>query len=114
VRQSIAKYYAPGMRDEAVAEEPAATKSAGKAKTRARPKPATSAETPRKASGPRSDEEKRQQRLIGILVLLWAIIGSALIDAFLIPNPWKLAETYLLTLIVPPLAAAFVYFAYWK
>ncbi|HUG93836.1 MAG TPA: hypothetical protein VML55_23610, partial [Planctomycetaceae bacterium] len=103
VRQSIAKYYAPGMRDEAVAEEPAATKSSGKTKAKAK---SVKAAAPRKSSGPLSDEEKRQRKLIGLLIMLWAVIGSALIDSFLIPNSWKLGTylPFLLTLIVPPLA----------
>jgi hypothetical protein len=112
VRQGIARYYAPGMRDEAVAEAaPAAKGAKGKSKPAA-----AKAAVPQKSAGPLSEEDKRQRKLIGALIIMWAIIGSALIDTFLVPNSWKLGGIlpFLVTLIVPPLAAVAVYFAYWK
>jgi hypothetical protein len=115
VRQGIAKYYAPGMRDEAAAEEQPAAKSAGKSAGKAAAKSkAPKAAAAKTSSAPLSDAEKRQQKLIGILLMLWAIIGSVMLDTLLVPTGWKIGGAYLLTLIIPPIAAVFVYFAYWK
>lgn len=116
VRQGIAKYYAPGMRDEALAEEQPAAKAAGKAagKMAAKSKAAAKPAAAKKSSGPLSDAEKRQQKLIGVLLMLWAIIGSVMLDTLLVPGSWKVGGAYLLTLFIPPIAAVLVYFAYWK
>ncbi len=73
INQAIAKYYAPGQRDESAAvpqEAPAAeSRSAQKSAARARPK----------AQGPASaltDEQKRERFLITLIVSCWSMIGT--------------------------------------
>ncbi|MFG0332874.1 MAG: hypothetical protein ACF8TS_05880, partial [Maioricimonas sp. JB049] len=67
INQAIAKYYAPGARDEAVANANVSTgggrkKSGGKAKE------------PAKAFSELSDEEKQQRKNLGILFMCWAFV----------------------------------------
>ena len=75
VNQAIAKYYAPGMRDEAVASQPVAGKkksTSGKADGEKK-KPAA-------ASGPRqrfsqiSAEEQQQRKQLGYIIICWTVI----------------------------------------
>jgi hypothetical protein len=50
---------------------------------------------------------------------MWAIIGSAVLDNFLIPDAMKLSNIipflpFFLTLFIPPLAIWYVLKVYWK
>ncbi|MCP4508984.1 MAG: hypothetical protein GY826_21640, partial [Fuerstiella sp.] len=70
IQQAIAKYYAKGMRDEAVAE--AAPVKSGKAAKGAVPKPKKA-----KASAvPISDEDKAQRKQISLIIICWSLIGT--------------------------------------
>jgi hypothetical protein len=107
MNQAIAKYYAPGSRESAA--EVATVKSAGKAK---KAKAAKAAKVP---FSQLSDAEKHERKLIGIIILCWAFIGSALIDtfvirSFLIKTDWP----FFLTLITAPAAVYYVFRVYWK
>jgi hypothetical protein len=53
---------------------------------------------------------------MGWLLIMWAVIGSALLDTFVVPAGWKPFDflPFLLTFIVPPLVALYVKFVYWK
>ena len=75
VQQAIAKYYAPGMRDEAVVDTPSKpTKSGKPAKA-----PATSAPKKQKSSsGPLSDEQKAQRKQISLILIMWSLIGTVM------------------------------------
>lgn len=107
VNQAIAKYYAPGMRDESKAGPIAAsgTKSAaGKAK----------AGGPRKPMSQLSPDEQRQRRNIGLIIMCWATILASLIF-FQLPN-FVPAVAFLawFALVIPPVAIAYVLLSYWK
>ena len=108
INQGIAKYYAPGMRDEAAAEEVAAT---GKG-TKKKPKPARRT----KAKAKRTEAEQQQERLVAIIICCWAIIGSVLLDMFVIKPILFRASSwpFYVTLVLPPLAVWWTYRAYWK
>jgi hypothetical protein len=119
INQGISKYYAPGMRDEAV--ESAEQAGDGK-KGRAKPKPAKAkpaGNAPRKAVSQLSPDELRERKLKGILFINAAIIGSVMIDTFVIfkflirpaPIAWL---PFLLTFIIPPLVALWVWKVFWK
>lgn len=73
IQQAIAKYYAPGVRDEAVTDAPAPAK--GKAA-------GTSAPAPKKqkkaTAGPLSDEEKSQRKQISLIIICWSLIGTVM------------------------------------
>lgn len=78
INQNIAKHFAPGMRDEAVAEQ-----AAGGASTSQKAKK-PSVKKQRKPASQLTDEEKRQQKMIGIIILCWSIVGVAAIVHFII------------------------------
>lgn len=110
VNQAIARYYAPGMRDEAAA--PSAKDQAGKPakarKTREKAKPKA------KPVGELTDEERRNKKFIAVIVACWVTIGAGLIDSYvLLPRGISVAMGYFLTLFVAPLAALYVFFT-WK
>ncbi|MCA8984483.1 MAG: hypothetical protein R3C12_16045 [Planctomycetaceae bacterium] len=107
IHQGIAKYYAPGARDEVQAESYEASVSQGKksgAKKKSAPKKS-------KPISQMTDQEKKDRRMIGILVLCWATIGSALVDQFLIKAylfpRWQFFIG--LMLIVPPITFLAIY-----
>jgi len=113
VNQGIAKYYAPGMRDEAVAEEAAAgtsKKTARKSQKKDKPKKADAKDS---AAEP---DDAYQQKLLGVLVILWSFGGCALLDAFLL-FPYlgfSLIKGYFTTVIVAPLLAVWAYFHFFR
>lgn len=114
IKQAIAQHYAPGMRDEAVevdVEPSAEKKSRKKSQKAAAAKPTDRGHRGKKE--PLSDEAKAQRKQIGILIMCWSVIFSALVDNFLLP-PSFLFMGFLLTLIVPPIVILFVVTKFWK
>jgi MshEN domain len=114
INQAVTKYYAPGMRDEAVVEDAAKPKEKS-GKTR-KEKPAKTAARKDKAAARLSPEEAKKQMLIGVLIILWTFGGCALIDAFLLMPIFRfsLVKGYTLTLFIPPIVAVWAYFKYLK
>ena len=118
INQGIAKFYAPGMRDEAVGDETAASgKKTRTAKTKARKAASKSTEKS-------SPEEVRQQRFLGIIIMCWGTIGSVLLDRWVV-MPLLFGKTasftllffgcpFLITLFSVPILGWFVYKTYWK
>ncbi|MEO2012846.1 MAG: hypothetical protein ABGZ53_00590 [Fuerstiella sp.] len=72
LQQAIAKYYAKGMRDEAVAE--AAPAKSGKASKTGGAKP----KKVKAKSGPLSDEAKAQRKQISMIIICWSFIGPVM------------------------------------
>lgn len=118
INQGIAKYYAPGMRDEAVAQEEA---PAGKADKKSKAKKKA---VKQKAAGnePLDPDDAYQKKLMGILIMCWATIGSIGLDQFVIKeyfiklhaeSPWH-SIPFPLTFIIPPIAILWVLKSYWK
>lgn len=110
VNQAIAKYYAPGARDESAVREVSPRGKGGKKQAR----PA------RKRFSRLSPEEQRERRQYGILFICWAFIGSALLDQFLLRGTvidpgWMFPfNHFLLTFLVTPAVALWVFLSYWK
>ena len=77
VNQAIAKYFAPGMRDEAVAQQATAKAPNKKKAKQAAPKQ-------KKLASQMSDDEKHQKKMIGRIVLCWSVIGLAGLNHFVI------------------------------
>lgn len=71
IQQAIAKYYAPGMRDEAVAPASADRKEpkAAKAKPKQKAKPKVSQSSP---------EAKHNRQQISLLIIMWSLMGTTL------------------------------------
>ena len=67
LQQAIAKYYAPGMRDEATAQAAAGAKPKAGATKSAAP-------GPRQAWAQLSPEEQQQKKQIGYIVICWTVI----------------------------------------
>ena len=85
VNQAIAKYYAPGMRDEAAVEE-TRTKSSGKAGKAGKETPEKKTAAAAKAkskSAPLTPEESQQRVALTAIAACWATIGTAAILYFL-------------------------------
>ena len=102
INQAIAKYYAPGMRDESVAENAGAAK-VGKRRKVKKPKAAL------------SSDEQYQATLIQRLICCWAVIGSVLLDTFVIKAyllPRSFSFPYILSLFAIPIAGYFFYRTY--
>jgi type II secretory ATPase GspE/PulE/Tfp pilus assembly ATPase PilB-like protein len=78
VNQAIAKYYAPGMRDDAAEEQTAATSKSKsgkpgseKSKPEKKEKPA-----PKQKAGKLTAEEKQQRTSLAAIAACWATIGT--------------------------------------
>ncbi|MGH7127888.1 MAG: hypothetical protein ACREIV_04930, partial [Planctomycetaceae bacterium] len=86
VDQAIAKYYAPGMRDEAAAEASASKGKAAKSKKQ----PKTPKAQPKAAAEPRrklTPEEQAERKKIGLILMCWGVILPVLIEEFILkPN----------------------------
>lgn len=109
INAAIAKYYAPGMRDEAAANTKAKQKGGAKGgKAKAAPKPVSKM----------NEEEKAQHKQIGILLICWTFIGLAMLDTFVFGVyvwPGTFFANIPITAIVlgPPIAFG-VYKSYFK
>jgi len=107
INQGIAKYYAPGARDEALAVEGGSSnkgKKTGKSKKTEKPK---SEMTP---------GEKKEQMQYGILIMCWVTIGSAIVDQFIIAEYVVPRWSFFigLMLIVPPITFFAIYDKYFS
>jgi len=71
VNQAIAKYYAPGMRDEARSEEVATTKTSKGKKSKGKKQAAAP-----QRRGKLTDSEKSDRMKISLIIVCWCIIGT--------------------------------------
>jgi len=96
VNQAITKYYAPGMRDEAMLDEEAQERIDGngkkpkkKKKSKDQQKAAKKAKAERPTMESMTPDEVQFRKQFGILLMLWGAIGPILLDHFyLIPRFW--------------------------
>lgn len=102
INQGIARYYAPGMRDEAATESDSAPGQRKKSKA---------AKAKSKSTASQSDGDPRQHRLVAIIVCCWATVGSVFLDRYLVMPALfgkkaafgvPLFGDFLITLIVVP------------
>ncbi len=112
INQGIAKYYAPGARNETAA----AAKSGGKGSAKSTSSSTAAKKEPRKAITQLTPEELKNHQAMGILALCWTAIPSALIDTFLVPPAFKVIGFgyFFLTLFTVPIAAVIVYLKCFK
>ena len=118
INQGIAKYYAPGLRDESAAEEVIKGK-ARKAAAKSRAKKA------RKRDKDLPPEEQYERTQLGYIIMCWGIVGSVVVDQFvlkgrLIPlatgavfNTFPFSQ-FLVSFFVPAIVVWWVYKVYWK
>ncbi len=123
INQGIAKYYAPGMRDE-VEAAPAKGKAAPKkgdekgTKTKSKDKPAPARKSKEAVS--LSAEEKQQRRQMGILMMCLSIMIPMFTLVFFnmsptlqITQPW-IGKLWMAVFASAPLTVAYVLLSYWK
>lgn len=107
MNQAIAKYYAPGARESAA--EIDAVKKGGKSKAAAKKSAA-----PQKSFSQLSEGEKHEKKQIGIIILCWSVIGSALVAWGLQEYAGMSALTWGLVPIGAALGFFYVFKVYWK
>ena len=102
INQGIAKYYAPGARNETVETVTKGGKTTKGTKSSSSSAPVK--KEPKKALTQLTPDELKQHQTMGILLFCWTVIPSGLIDAFLIPPGFKLLDMFCVTLITTPIA----------
>lgn len=111
INQQIAKYYAPGARQERAAQ---AVEKGGKKPAAGKPAKAAAAPKPKKR-GPKSADEIANNRKLGIVFINFSFLIAYLLDAFVVtPNTFFDAWTFLLFLGIPGITALFVWQTLWK
>lgn len=118
ISQAIAKYYAPGARNERAAEaaDAAADKKGGTAKKdaskpkKADPEPKAK---PKKKYGQKTPEEIKNDRMIGIIIVNFSFLAAYLLDAFVLV-PGALFDPKWPYVVIPAIAATFSWLVYWK
>jgi len=118
INQGIARHYAAGERDETAADsyDAATAQSGKKSKKSGSSKKGASSKKPQKNFSQMSEQEKKEHRLLGIIIFCWIFIGSALVDQFVIKNYLFPTWSFFLglVLIVPPIAFFAMYDTYFK
>lgn len=134
VNAAIAKFYAPGLRDDA-GSKPAAAKATKPPKAESK-KGTTEKEAPAEAAKPAPaaakslrfkdlpPDQQAQRKQVGMILMMWAFIGGVVIDSFwlsplLIKLKWGLLVPIaflpsLPTIAVISLVVMFVLLVYWK
>ena len=110
VQQAIAKFYASGMRDDAVAEMSTGGKAKKRSsqKSKAKPKPAAK-------SAPLSDEAKTQRKQVSWIITLWSLIGTVLGLHFSgLMYEWGTFLSIMLGVVVAGAVAGVLKLTYWK
>jgi curved DNA-binding protein CbpA len=123
INQGIAKYYAAGLRNEAVADEAFKKGSARAGKSGgAGKKTAKKGSKVHKRFKDLTPEEQHERKQIGYIIMCWGTIGSVLVDQFVLKGrvfPYRHFDIipfnwFLLTLFVPFLVIWWVVKEYWK
>ena len=76
VNQAIAKYYAPGMRDEATTTEEPEEKSSSKGSKPVKAKTEKPKAPPKSKSAPLSEDERKKRMQMSLIAICWATIGT--------------------------------------
>lgn len=117
ISQAIAKHFASGMRDEVVALPP---KNGDKQKIAGEKKAETKApekkEKPKpQRRGPRTPEEIRERRMIGIIAINFSCFVAYLLDWLVVtPNVFADQWTFLLFAVIPGVTAFVCWQKYFK
>ncbi len=104
INQGIAKYYAPGARNETVEAVSKGGKAAKSSKTSTSSSSAPAKKEPKKALTQLTPDELKQRQTMGILAFCWTVIPSGLLDTYVVPDGFKLLGMFCVTLITTPIA----------
>jgi len=113
VNQAIAKYYAPGMRDESSAAEEVEDKTpskGSKSATAQTEKPKASAKS---RSAPLSADERKQRTQLSLIGICWATIGTVVLLYF-IHGQKSFTLDIPIGLVVGAVVAGILKATYWK
>lgn len=108
IQQGIAKYYAKGMRDEAVQQT--SEKSTGGKNSGAKPKSKT--QTAKAKAGPQTEEDKAQRKQYSIIAICWSLIGT--VWAINMLTDWGTVAMFAAGLAVAGTVAGLLKLTYWK
>ncbi|MDB4637960.1 MAG: general secretion pathway protein GspE [Planctomycetaceae bacterium] len=112
VNQAIAKYYAPGMREEAVETS---TKSETKGATRKSSKEKKEKGKAKGKSAPETAEDASQKKMMGAMFICWSLIGSFFLGNLIVDLLQTGSSlTYLFMLLIGAPVTAWVTLVYWK
>jgi hypothetical protein len=109
INQAVAKFYAPGARDERAAQ--AAEKEGKKDNGKSKKAAAAAKPKPQQRRGPKTPEEIRNDRMIGIVIFNFSFAMAYLLDTFVL-NP-RVFDWWIY-LVVPGITALVVWQIYWK
>ncbi len=117
INQAIAKHYAQGARDERAAQaaekESAAKGGGGGKKESAKPKNAEVKAKPKARRGPKTPEEIKNDRMIGVVIVNFSFVAAYILDAFVF-KPGALFDPIWPYIVVPGITALVVWQTYWK
>lgn len=113
INQGIAKYYAPGMRDEVKSEVEETAASSGK---KGKQKSAKSKAKPAAKKSKRSESEKADRKKMGILLMCWGVIIPAILESVIFSTFLPKVPHYVpySAFVIGPLVIGYVTQVYWK
>ena len=117
INQAIAKYYAPGMRDEATTEEPEEATQKKKGSKSAKEKSDVSKPAPKAAerskSAPLTPEERSQRMQLSLIAICWSIIGTVAVLYFLNGQHGTAGQIFI-GVVVGAVVGGILKLTYWK
>ncbi len=118
VNQAIAKYYAPGMRDEATAaeepEEKTTTKGSKPVKTKTeKPKAEKAKASANSKSAPLSADERKQRMQLSLIGICWSVIGTVAVFYFT-NSQLGMVSQFAVAAVVGAIVAGILKATYWK
>ncbi|RLS54852.1 MAG: general secretion pathway protein GspE [Planctomycetota bacterium] len=124
INQAVSKYYAPGMRDDAVtfagaAATPAPMIKNGKAAAKTdKPEKAAKASSSKSHANARfadlPEDEKAKRKQIGLIAMSWSILLPAVAQYFLMPTSFLFGAIPWFALLTAPPVILYVTQKYWK
>lgn len=108
IQQGIAKYYAPGARDESAASAAAATSPGKGGSKSAKAKPTKA------AAGPLSEEEVGKRKQVSLIIICWCTMGTILGLNFSGLTAGSTGMTIGAGLLAGGIAAGVLKLTYWK
>lgn len=118
VNQAIAKYYAPGVREESAGGEPEAPAKSSKGEASSKkadagkPEPAKKKADTRKNSESLSPEDKSQRMQYSLIGICWSIIATVVGQMLVVEQMGTL--NYVVAAVVGAVVAGFLKLTYWK
>lgn len=113
INQAIAKYYAPGARDEAKTPEEPQQETVPNGRKPAAAKPEKPKPQPKSPSAPLSDAERSQRKQLSLIGICWSIIGT--VAAFYFMNSQLgMATQIVIAIVVGAVVGGILKATYWK